>query len=326
MFALGKRRTSILSTEGDWRRPRDLTTFSDSYIRLGLSSMPKFEKINHHYVPQHWQRGFKGSNGHLYGKFQDGIKVVSPRTIMQEDYLYTVFDSQWSPSDSLEDVLSAVEAQDAKLIQRLHNPSHTSTANDRNHLCALLALQATRHPDILRRGGRRSRELDSVLASAHECTLDEFQTMMAGFAVGKGDAHDCYILLRSRSRKQLAIELAELNGLSPQSPEFPEQDALRAMPDVEQRIQQMELWLLDAPVNESFVLGDTPLPQSDLQLGFYVPLSRSLAVLALHSPVTSTLLSRRTATTAEVLSINRTQADNALHVVVGPSAAVLAAL
>lgn len=115
--------------------------------------MSKFEKINHHYVPQHWQRGFRGSNGHLYGKFHDGIRVVSPRTIMQEDYLYTVFDSQWSPSDSLEDALSAVEAQDAGLFQRLHNPSHTCTADDRDNLCAALALQATRHPDILRRGG-----------------------------------------------------------------------------------------------------------------------------------------------------------------------------
>jgi hypothetical protein len=245
---------------------------------------------------------------------------------MQENYLYTVFDSQWNPSDSLEDALSAVEAQDATLFQRLHNPSHTSTAGDRNHLCAVLALQATRHPDILRRGGRRSRELGAVLASAHDCSLDEFQTKMADFAVGEDDAHDFYIVLRSRSKEQLAEELAELNGLSPQSPELPEQDALRAMPDVEQRLQQMELWLLDAPVTESFVLGDTPLPQSDIQLGFSVPISRSLAVLALPSPVTPTLLRRRTATTAEVLTINRMQADNALHVVVGPSAAVLAAL
>lgn len=150
--------------------------------------------------------------------------------------------------------------------------------------------------------------------------------MMAGFAVGESDAHDLYIVLRSRSREQLAGELAEMNGLSPQSVELPEQDALRAMPYVEHRLQQMELWLLDAPVTESFVLGDTPLPQSDLQLGFSVPLSRSLAVLALPPSATSTFLSRRTATITEVFSINRTQADNALHVVVGPSAAVLSAL
>jgi hypothetical protein len=288
--------------------------------------MLKFEKIHHHYVPQHWQRGFRGSNGHLYGKFQDGIRVVSPRTIMKEDYLYTVFDRQWSPSDALEDALSAVEAQDAKLYQRLHSPSHTSTADDRSQLCAALALQATRHPDILQRGGRRSRELGAVLASAHDYSLDEFQALMTGFAVSEADAHDCYIVLLSRSKEQLAVELSELDGLSPQSPELPVQDALRAMPLVKQRLQQMELWLLDAPVTESFVLGDTPLPQSDLQLGFTVPLSKSLAILALPSQSISASLRRRAATTAEVTATNRIQSDSALYVVVGPSAALLAAL
>ena len=79
----------------------------------------RFEKTNHHYVPQHWQRGFRGPNGHLYGKFHDGIRVVSPRTIMQRNWLYTVFDDQWNPSDALEDALSAIEASDAELVQRL---------------------------------------------------------------------------------------------------------------------------------------------------------------------------------------------------------------
>ncbi|WP_244124242.1 DUF4238 domain-containing protein [Burkholderia gladioli] len=287
----------------------------------------KFEKTNHHYVPQHWQRGFRGANGHLYGKFRNGIRVVSPRTIMQQDYLYTVFDDQWNPSDSLEDALSAVEAEDAKLFQRLHSPGYTSTADDRNHLCAVLALQATRHPDILRRGTKRSRELGEVLANAHDYSLDEFKALMTGFAVSEADAHDCYIVLRSRSKEQLAEELTELTGLSPQSSQLPEQDALRAMPLVEQYLQPMELWLLDAPATEAFVLGDTPIPQSDLRQGFSVPLSRSLAVLACPAQTTpQKLLSRRSATTTEVRDINRTQNDNALDVVVGPSAALLATL
>ena len=288
--------------------------------------MLKFEKINHHYVPQHWQRGFRGANGHLYGKFRDGIRVVSPRTIMQQDYLYTVFDDQWNPSDSLEDALSAAEAEDAKLFQRLHNPSYTSAANDRNHLCAVLALQATRHPDILRYGVKRSRELGEVLANAHDYSPADFKAQLSGFAVSEADAHDCYVVSRSRSKEQLAAELAELTGLSPQSSQLSEQDTLRAMPLVTQRFKQMELWLLDAPATEAFVLGDTPIPQSELQQGFTVPLSRSLAVLARPAQAVQTLLFRRNATVAEVRGINRTQSDNALHVVVGPSVALLAAL
>lgn len=286
----------------------------------------KFEKTNHHYVPQHWQRGFRGANGHLYGKFRDGIRVVSPRTIMQQDYLYTIFDDQWNPSDSLEDALSAVEAEDAKLFQRLHSPGYTSTVDDRNHLCAVLALQATRHPDILRHGAKRSRELGEVLAGAHDYPLDEFKARMAGFAVSEADAHYYYVVLRSRSREQLAAELAELTGLSPQSSQLPEQDALRAMPFVEQHLQQMELWLLDAPATEAFVLGDTPIPQFELRQGFSVPLSRSLAVLARSAQAAQALLARRNATATEVRDINRIQSDNALHVVVGSSAALLATL
>ncbi|GGZ71940.1 hypothetical protein GCM10008101_27720 [Lysobacter xinjiangensis] len=251
---------------------------------------------------------------------------MSSRTIMQEDYLYTVFDEKWNPSDSLEDALSVVEARDAKLLQRLHNPGYVSTADDRNHLCALLALQATRHPDILNRGAKRSRELGEVLANSHSYSLDEFTARMASFAVSEADAHDCYIVLRSRPREQLIAELTELTDLSPQAYQLPPQDALRAKPLVEAQLKSMELWLLDAPGTEAFVLGDTPIPQSDLHQGFSVPLSRSLAVLARPTQSIQPLLSRRSATASEIAEINQTQADNALHVVIGPSAALLNAI
>lgn len=286
----------------------------------------KFEKTNHHYVPQHWQRGFRGPNGHLYGKFRDGIRVVSPRTIMQRDWLYTVFDDQWNPSDILEDALSVVEASDAGLLQRLHSPGYAGTKDDKDHLCAMLALQASRHPDILARCVRRSRELGILLADAHALTLDEFKSQMAGFGVTAADAHDCYLVLLGRTREQLTNELAELIALSPQSVQLPEQDALRASPLIEQAIQKMELWLLDAPASEAYVLGDTPIPQSDLHSGFSVPLSRTLAVQVVPAQAPQTVLARRAASAVEVTAINRMQNDNALEVVVGPSATLLASL
>lgn len=76
----------------------------------------KFDKKNHHYVPQYWQRGFKGTSGSMFGKFSSTIRLVSSRTIMQQDWLYTVFDEQWNPSDILEDTLSVMESKDAQLI------------------------------------------------------------------------------------------------------------------------------------------------------------------------------------------------------------------
>ena len=287
----------------------------------------KFEKKHHHYVPQFWQRGFRNEKGRLYGKCQDGnIRVVSPKTIMQQDYLYTIFDDQWRPSDSQEDTLSAMEAEASELFQRLRQPDYTGTSDDRTCLCKVLALQATRHPDILRRGVKLSLELGKALATAHDHSPEEFEALMSDFSVSEAEAHNCYAVLCARSKEQLAEEWIELTGLSPQSSQLPEQNALRAMPLVAQQLQQMELWLLDVPANEAFALGDTPIPQSDLHQGFTVPLSKSLAVSASPALVPQTLLHRRDATATEVHNINRTQSDNALSVVVGPSMALLAAL
>jgi hypothetical protein len=244
---------------------------------------------------------------------------------MQQDHLYTVFDHQWNPSDALEDALAVVESDDALLFQRLHKPSYTSTADDREQLCSVLALQATRHPDVLRWGAKRSRQLAEVLADAHDCSLEGFKTQMAEFGLSETDAHDCYIVLLSRTKEQLADELAELKKLSPQSPQLPEQDALRAKPVVESALREMDLWLLDTPPTEEYILGDTPIPQFELKTGFSVPLSRSLAVMARPAQGAQTLLSRRNATPDEVREINRIQYDNALSTVVGPSASLLAA-
>ena len=91
-------------------------------------------------------------------------------------------------------------------------------------------------------------------------------------------------------------------------------------------IKALELSLLDAPSGEAFVLGDTPLPQSDLSNGFTVPLSKSLAVIAIPSTVTQKTVVRRDATPAEVKDINNTQASNALQVIIGPSADLLSKL
>lgn len=289
--------------------------------------IPKFEKTNHHYVPQHWQEGFRGPDNHLYGRFRDGsIRAVAPRKIMQQAHLNTIFDAQWNPSDALEDALSKVERDDAELIKRLQLPGYTSTATDREHLCHVLALQAVRHPDILKRGVALSHKLGKVLASAHDYSQTEFEALMATFGVCTTDAHNDYCRLRSLSKERLTEELVELLQLSPQSPQLPAQDALRTKDLLAYQLQQMELVLLDAPDGEAFILGDTPIPQSDLCRGFTVPLSQSLAVLVQPQQQLQESLARRTATSHEVNDINRMQFNNALDVVVGPSIKLLEAL
>ncbi|HIE1453220.1 DUF4238 domain-containing protein [Serratia marcescens] len=290
--------------------------------------MEKFEKKNHHYVPQYWQRGFKGSDGYLYGKFGSIIRRVSPKRIMQRDWLYTVFDDQWNPSDTLEDTLSTVEAKHAQLFRQLHTPGYMPTPGDRDQICQALALQASRHPDVLARSHKLSKEFGAFLADAHSMSLDEFTCRASTFGIHDTDAHTFYTVLAQKTEEQLASELADLHALSPQSPELPEQEALLAAPQIADVIKTLELCLLDAPSGEAFVLGDTPLPQSNLGLGFSVPLSKSLAVCATQaqSTITPTTVARRIANTAEVRAINGVQADNAAQVVVGPSVDLLSKL
>ncbi|MFB6328535.1 DUF4238 domain-containing protein [Pantoea deleyi] len=286
----------------------------------------KFDKKNHHYVPQYWQRGFKGTSGHIFGKFGSTIRRISSKTIMKEDWLYTVFDENWNPSDILEDTISVMESKDAQLFQRLQSQGYIMTPSDRDQLCSALALQASRHPDILERGRRLANELGTVLANAHSMTLIDFKCGVAEFGINETEAHDLHVILTSRTQEQLALELAELLSLSPQSSQLPVQEAILAAPQIMETIKALELSLLEAPLGEAFVLGDTPLPQSNLSNGFTIPLSKSLAVIAIPSTVTQKTVLRREATPDEVKDINKTQFNNALHVVIGPSAGLLSNL
>jgi hypothetical protein len=79
---------------------------------------------------------------------------------------------------------------------------------------------------------------------------------------------------------------------------------------------------MHAPPGFGFVLGDTPLPQSDLAAGFRVPISASTAVSGtMHT--SGPWISRRPALSAEIAEINREQWENAAEIALGPDASVL---
>lgn len=285
-----------------------------------------FKKHNHHYVPQFWQRGFSDPNGKLFGRTGTTIKQVSSKKTMQGDWLYTVFDNQWNPSDSLENALSVLEASAAALFRRIGAQGSATMAADRDALCSTLALQACRHPDIMGQGHRRGKSFGELLASAHGLTLSDFTKEMANYGVSPSDALQLYNIMIAKTPEQLAQELNELHRLSPQDPQLPEQDALRALPIICAQLQKMELTLLDAPPDKEFVLGDTPIPGQNLSDGFSVPISSSVAVLLQPATAPQATMARRTATKTDVDAINKTQWDNSLHVVVASSKAVLEGL
>jgi uncharacterized protein DUF4238 len=279
-------------------------------------------KKNHHYVPQFWLRGFRGANGRLWRREGKNVVQVQITEIMQEDWLYTVFDAQWNASDELEDRLSIIEGSAARIFKAIQDPNYPVSAEEREQLCAFLGLQACRHPDILKLGIRRCSDFAEILACVHHGTLADFIELTKN-AMTTNDAVLYYDLLKNKSEAELNAEYAEVLEASPQDPRLPMQDALRAYDPIGSVISNMKLTLLDVPLGSFFVLGDTPMPQFDLQKGFRIPLSKSVALDASTANPCRTGIARRQATAEEVKAVNRLQWENAAKVVVGPDRAVL---
>lgn len=297
-----------------------------SHAAIPANTSITFEKKNHHYVPKFWQCNFRNSSGQLFGRKGNSIELVSPKNTMKGDWLYTVFDINWNPSDSLENELSRIESSTAALFRSISTLGSISTKDNRDQLCGALALQACRHPDIMRRGHRRSKEIGALMAVAQSYSLSDFIMEMAKFGMADSEAKDYYQILMTTSNEQIAQEFSKLNALSPQDSQLPEQLALEAQPFICDELKKMEITLLDATSNADFVLGDTPLPQDNLSHGFSIPISRSVAVWAKPAIAQQTIMARRTATTEEITEVNKAQWDNSLYVVVGPNKAVLEAL
>lgn len=177
------------------------------------------------------------------------------------------------------------------------------------------------------RGQRVARQLAELLADAHQFTTAQFVVAAERFGMNASEATTCHTLLLTRSPEQLLQELDDVVSLSPQDARLPLPYTIVSTPFVVQRISSLDWTVLHAPLGHTFALGDTPLPQSDLVQGFRVPLSRSTAIEALPASTgPSGTLTRRPASSQEVVAINREQSANALRIVVGPDPAVLQAL
>jgi hypothetical protein len=285
-------------------------------------------KRNHHYVPQFWQRYFADAAGKLYARRDGGLaKLASPKSLMSGDWIYTVFDSNWLASDAVEDTLSQAEGMAATACRSLISSASVPDASTQGMLAKFVALQACRHPDILGRAHRRGKDLGAVIAEVHSMSESEFLNALLPFGVDATSASGMFEVLRARSQADLDAELKELEVLSPHDPQLPQTDSLLAQSQVESNLMTMDLIVLDAPPPIEFVLGDTPVPQFDLQFGFIVPITKAIALKfrpAQHPGVPS--CTRRAASNAEVAACNRWQFDNALKVTIGSDPAALNAL
>ncbi len=283
---------------------------------------------NQHYVPKFWQRRFAGPDGTLWGH-RDGIVTrVAAQRLMSEDWLYTTFNHQWTATNVLERVAGRHEQEASAILDRLDTPGGLGTLEEQITLRYFFAFCACRHPDIMRSGHRRTKELAYLLADVHTLGAQEFSDRAKGFGMNATDAATTYALLRQKSSTQLLAEAEQVERLSPQSPALPQQLAID--PETIERVffslAQVTIRLLDAPPGHCFVLGDTPFPPQ-LGQGFTLPLSAGLAMLwAPEGQEPFPDWARLVATPAQVEHSNRQQANQALRVLIGPNRAVLDAL
>lgn len=283
-------------------------------------------KKDNHFIPRFWIRFFANDQGHLFSSQKPNVPV-SASDIMIEEWIYTVFNENWIASNYLEDVLAVMETIAAPVFRKINAKSWPLSEDDRNVLYDFIALQACRHPDVLHRGYRLAREQGELYCSVHDYQLeDDFANAAAKIGIPDHIARADYQLLLTRTRDELATELEDLKNRPLYDPELPIQKlAIAAKSDIATMIHDMDITLLDAPINMAYVLGDTPLPQSDLGEGFTVPLSKSVAFRAVKKaiPASPATFSRKIATADEVFSINQIQRDNSLHLVIGPDRKLL---
>jgi uncharacterized protein DUF4238 len=291
------------------------------------------EKSNHHYVPQHWMKRFRGEDGNLwvrsYDREHDRIKIgiCDTATFMNSPYLYTCYDEAFNGSDALEDALAEIEGRQGAFLKIICNPSEPVGEGTRHDLAAVLALQVLRHPDVLAYGRRRAVELAEKILAIRSMSETEFMTK-AAHLFDIAQPLMVYQEIHAKTLAEIAAEVEEIKSWSPQSPHLAETDSLGAFMRVCNSLHGFHMRLLDIRDNEgAYVLGDTPVPQDSLASGFTVPLSKRLAVAAFKAPPGERpAIERGFATVEEIAAINREQWDNHAEYIIGESPATLKAL
>lgn len=285
---------------------------------------PRSVKENQHYVPRMWLSRFAGQDGRV-SAIENGIlkHQVSVADIMSGDWIYTVFDEWWRPSDSLEDALANVEAEANTLFDMLQTSPDLPTDEQWVALCKFLALTACRHPETMRRGHLRSKTMAWALADVRaypdkESFLQDFKKRFGSDLPPA--IYDAYM----KESPEALLEQAEIvEHLSPQDPQLPEQLSVEAVTLVANTIVLQDLYLVDAPPGSDFVFSDHPLPLSELRRGFSVPLSRTLAFEAVPRANGPFVLRRITASPEMINRVNREQAIRARTTLIGPDKTLL---
>ncbi len=294
-----------------------------------MSSSRKFDSLdtrNQHYVPQFWQRRFDQGDGLVWTLRGNQTKKRSPKGLMSKDWLYTTFDEGGRPSNVLERWSSRIEAQAASAMSSLDAPGDLGSQENQIFLRRFVAFSACRHPDTLRVGHTRSKQLAIAIVDAFNKSLSDYQLTLKKFGIGHEDAEAIFDHVRGLDEAVMLDEMDDVITRPPNDAILPSQLAID--PETIERVffslARHNVTILDAPVGASFVLSDTPFPPS-LGLGFTLPISSMIALR--WEPAQGEMFpdwTRRLSSSIEVAESNRIQADNALRDLIAQTEADLA--
>ena len=206
------------------------------YSKMPDPIPPRSVKKNQHYVPRSWLSRFAGHDGRVLA-VKDGFLMpqVSVNDIMSGDWIYTVFDEWWRPSDRTEDALSKVESNAGLLFEALHTSAKPPTDQQWVDLCIFLALTACRHPEVMRPGHLRSKEMAWAIADvASHQGQDAFLASVRG-RFGVELPTNIYNGLINKGLSELLQEAGEIEKFLLQDPKLPEQISLEAVQVCSQR-------------------------------------------------------------------------------------------
>lgn len=284
---------------------------------------PKSEKKKQHFLPRSWMRRFADADGHVYGYDGGQLRPVAVADIMAGDWIYTVFDEWWRPSDRLEDTLAKYEGWGNILFEQLHKSTDEPAPEQWSRLLQFMALTVCRHPDVMARAHQLGKDYALALAAVSEYSdYDDFaETLKTKF--GECPTESEFELLKCAGPDALFNAAVAIDEMQPQDPALPEQSSLEAVDLVHKALQNMDIELMDVPSGESLFLSDCPLPTRFLANGFSVPLSSSLALIAKPRHTAETVKVRRRGKSTEVDTINADQLSRRRKVIIGADRAKL---
>ena len=139
---------------------------------------------------------------------------------MSEDWVYTIFDEWWRPSDALEDGLSVIEGDASRLFRKIESFGPASDA-DWTALLWFIALTACRHPKTMGRGHTMSKEVGVFLMDIQQHSDAENFAASFKSRFGSRPSDDMYAILSKLPHEMLKGTILHLIDLHAYDPALP---------------------------------------------------------------------------------------------------------